>query len=44
MTRLRGAVEVLGHERVRARVEVVHEHHGVVREGLGREHLRNGLH
>ena len=39
---LRWAVEVLGHEGLRAGVEVVDEDHGVVGEGLGREDLREG--
>ena len=33
---------MLGHERLGAGVEVVHEDHGVVREGLGREDLAQG--
>ena len=33
---------MLGHERLCAGVEVVHKDHGVVREGLGREHLSQG--
>ena len=33
---------MLGHERLCAGVEVVHEDHGVVRKGLGREDLAQG--
>jgi hypothetical protein len=36
---LRGAVEMLCHERLRTRVQVVHKHHGVVAKGLCREDL-----
>ena len=39
LSHLRWAVKVLGHEGLRAGVEVVDEDHGVVGEGLRGEHL-----